>query len=393
MRWVSFIRQFLILFYCLGNNIAILNVIPVSIDITLQEQASVVMTEIILRELNNSDISWMALVGSKVEVAAGDRLLRVDTSLDRFYLVLEGKFELIAPQPDGSKRIITTYTSGDIIGFFFLLNACLPAVVQAFEQSLVLAINCQLLIEKIQQNAGFGARFYRSIAMLLSHKQSQITSRLRELIVSEPHLGMAQAILPLFSHLHDSDICWMTTTGEVKQLEGDTIYLREGQSLETLDIVLEGCLLLFIQEGKSNALAAAFGVLYSNQLRNVAQAFAGDILGVTAFLDRTPNHYLVKTTQETRLLSIPITNLRLKFQADVGFAARFYQALASLTAERLAKAMLRLAGGASIYEPGCSLCDNSEYEGELDIQALQQLSVARAKFNWMLQQLGVKDRT
>ncbi|MBD3884889.1 cyclic nucleotide-binding domain-containing protein [Phormidium tenue FACHB-886] len=350
------------------------------------------MTEIILRELSSSDIDWMTETGRRLEVTAGKHLLEADADLGAFHLILDGEFGLFT-ESGSLKQPLATYCSGDVFGLFFLLSRpSLAFAVTALKPSLVLSIPPEPLAEKLRQDAGFSARFYRAIAMLLSRKQWQITSELPKGATAQSDLVMTKAILSVFSCLHDSDMCWMTGAGSVKRLRADEVYIREGQPLDALDIVLQGSLSLSICEEKRSALALAFGTPRSSQPRTIAQALPGEVLGVTAFLDMTPNLYRLKATQETRVLSIPIPALMPKLQQDVGFASRFYQALASLTAERLFQILSRLGSSGKEYEPGCSLCDESEYEGELDIQALQQLSLARARFNWMLQQLGVKDR-
>ena len=351
------------------------------------------MTEIILRELNSSDIDWMTLAGSKLEIMAGDRLLQACENPNALYLVLEGELALNLLQPEQVSSLAfpqVVYTSGDVIGSFFLSgDQPLPFAVSALEDSLVLGIDKQLLADKLNQDVGFSARFYRAIAMLLSSKQWQITARLPKEFMLQSHLEMTKSILSVFGSLHDSDMCWMTSAGRVKRLKENEVYIREGQPLEALDIVLQGSLSMFIYSGKRNPLSLAFNASQDTQPRKIAEALSGEILGVTAFLDMTPNLYMLKANQETLVLSIPISALMPRIQQDTGFASRFYQALASLTAERLFQIVSQLEGGAK-YEPGCSLCDSQAYTGELDIADLQQLSIARARFNWMLHQLGVK---
>jgi CRP-like cAMP-binding protein len=350
------------------------------------------MTEIMLRELNQSDLDWMTWAGQKVEVESGNRLQIADTHSGRFYLVLEGQLELILSDADRAQSAILTYSSGDVIGFFFLLSSSLSSVIQAIEKSFILAIDCPLLREKLQQDAGFSARFYRAIAMLFAHKR-QIVSGQSEAIVPESHSVMTRTSFSMFSDLHDSDLCWMISAGTVRELKADEIYVREGQPLETLDIVLEGNLLLLIYGDRHKPLSLAFDGSHSSQLRPIAAAQPGDILGAMAVLDRSPSLYLIKTAQDTKLLSVPIAFLIPRLQADTGFAARFYRAIACLTAEQFDQIISHLAGSVPAYEPGCSLCDQSAYQGELSLAALQDLSIARSKFHWLLQQLGVKQRT
>jgi CRP-like cAMP-binding protein len=353
------------------------------------------MTEIILRELSSSDIDWMALVGRRLEVVAGDRILQAGENPKALYLVLEGELALVLsqvnhPVTEQSVKRIATYTSGDVIGLFFLSSdQPLPVAVEALENSLVLAIAQQSLADKLQQDADFSARFYRAIAMLLSRKQWQITSHLPKEFMLQSHLVMTKSILSVFSCLHDSDMCWMISAGRLKSVRQGNIYIREGQPLGALDIILQGSLCLYIYEGKLNALSLAFSTSQNNQPRRIASALPGEILGVTAFLDMTPNLYMLKANEDAVVLSIPISALTPKLQEDVGFASRFYQALAGLSAERVFQIISQL-GENTEYESGDSLCEEEKYAGEVDRDDLQQLSLARARFNWMLHQLGVK---
>ncbi|HEY9643272.1 MAG TPA: hypothetical protein V6C57_22475, partial [Coleofasciculaceae cyanobacterium] len=167
------------------------------------------------------------------------------------------------------------------------------------------------------------------------------------------------------------------------------VYIREGQPLEAIDILLEGSLCVYIYEGKLNPLSLAFNTSQTSQPRRIASSLPGEISGVTAFLDMTPNLYMLKANQDSLVLSIPISALTPRLQQDEGFASRFYQALASLNAERVFQ-IIRQLGGSAEYESGDSLCEEEQYSGELDSTELQELSLARARFNWMLHQLGVK---
>jgi CRP-like cAMP-binding protein len=348
------------------------------------------MTEIILRELSSSDIAWMTLVGRKLEVLAGDRLLQPYENPEALYLILEGALALVLSQANPLVKAVASYSSGDVMGLLFLpSDQPLPVAVEALENSLVLAVARQPLMERLHQDAGFSARFYRAIAMLLSRKQWQITSHLPKEFMLQSHLVMTRSILSVFSCLHDSDMCWMTSAGSVKRLKEGEVYIREGQPLDALDIVLQGGLCLYIYEGKLNALSLAFNTSQNSQPRRIASASPGEVLGVTAFLDMTPNLYMLKANQDSLVLSIPIFALTPKLQQDVGFASRFYQAMASLSGERVFQIISQL-GDRIEYEPGDSLREEAQYAGEVDTTDLQLLSLARARFNWMLHQLGVK---
>jgi CRP-like cAMP-binding protein len=308
----------------------------------------------------------MALVGRRFEVMAGDRFLQAGETPEALYLILEGEMALVLPQSNHSVERIATYSSGDVMGVFCLpSDQPLPIAIEVLENSWVLAIARPHLTEKLQQDAEFSARFYRAIAMLLSQKQWQMTSHLPKEFMLQTHLMMTKSILSVFSCLHDSDMCWMTSAGSVKSVRQGDVYIREGQPLSALDIILQGSLCLYIYEGKLNALSLAFNTSPNNQPRRIASALPGEILGVTAFLDMTPNFYMLKANEDARVLSIPISALTPKLQQDTGFAARFYQALASLSAEQMFQIISQLGEGTE-YESGDSLSERESCAGEVD---------------------------
>ncbi|BAY79074.1 cyclic nucleotide-binding protein (plasmid) [Nostoc linckia NIES-25] len=48
------------------------------------------MTEVLLKELSNSDINWMITTGFQREIAAGTVLIQEGKSSDTLHLVLDG---------------------------------------------------------------------------------------------------------------------------------------------------------------------------------------------------------------------------------------------------------------------------------------------------------------
>lgn len=356
------------------------------------------MTAILLRELVSGDIDWMVSAGQQVKIAAGEILLQAKEKVNHFYLVLEGELTAIQIEPDQTERPIYHLAAGDVIDGFFLIDKhSMLYSVKAQTHALLFAIPLQLLEEKLRQDILFGGRFYRAIAMMLSQKQWQMTAQVSQEILKlkaamlESHQTATIGILLVFSCLHDSDMCWMISKGSLKQVAGGEMHLREGQPLDAIEIVLQGQLSLMINVEQHHLLSVVFGATKTSAQQTIAQIMPGELLGVTAFLDMTPNIYTLQAQQDTLLLSLPLTVLTPKLQQDAGFAARFYQALANLSSERLFQILCRVGcSGAKNYQPGNSLCEASSYEEEMDIKSLQQISVARARFNWMLQQLGIE---
>jgi CRP-like cAMP-binding protein len=356
------------------------------------------MTEILLRELVSSDIDWMVSVGQSIELAAGETFLQAKEKVNYFYLVLEGELAAIQTQPDQPERQILQITAGDVMGAFFLINQrSMLYSVKARTPAHLFAIPLYLLEEKLKQDISFSGRLYRAIAMILSQKQWQMTAqasqerlKLKSMML-QSHQTVTKGILLVFSCLHDSDMCWMISRGILKRLANGETHLREGQPLDAIEIVLQGQLSILIDLSPHHLLSVVFGATKTRMQQAIAQIMPGELLGVTAFLDMTPNIYTLQAQQDTLLLSLPLTVLIPKLQQDEGFAARFYQALANLSTERLFQIFCQVGcSGATSYQSGDSLCEASSYEEEMDMGSLQQISIARARFNWMLQQLGVK---
>ncbi|MCU0567376.1 MAG: cyclic nucleotide-binding domain-containing protein [Oculatellaceae cyanobacterium Prado106] len=337
-------------------------------------------------------------MGQQIVLAAGEIFLQAQEKVNHLYLVLEGELTAIQTESDGADRQIFHFAAGDVMGAFSLIGKhSMLYSVKAQTSVILFAIPLPLLATKLSQDICFAGRFYRAIAMILSQKQWQMTAEFSQEILQFKSVMLqsqptaTKGILSVFSSLHDSDMCWMVSKGSLKRVASGATYLSEGQPLEAIEIVLEGELSILIDTEQHPLLAVVFGATKTLTRSAIAQVTPGEVLGVTAFLDMTPNTYTLQAQQETLLLSLPIPDLTQKLQQDSGFAARFYQALANLSAERLFQILCRVGcSGAKHYQPGNSLCEESRYEEEIDLGVLQQITIARARFNWMLQQLGVK---
>ncbi|NJR40659.1 MAG: cyclic nucleotide-binding domain-containing protein [Leptolyngbyaceae cyanobacterium CSU_1_4] len=355
------------------------------------------MTTILLRELASGDIDWMVSAGQQIKIVAGEVFLQAREKIKHFYLVLEGELTAIQLDSDQTEQAVYHFGAGDVIDAFFLLDKrSMLYSVKAQTEALLFAIPLKLLEEKLRQDILFGGRFYRAIAMMLSQKQWQMTAQASQEILQlksamlQSHQTTTKGILLVFSCLNDSDMCWMISKGSLRQVASGKTHLREGQPLDAIEIVLQGQLSLMVDMEQHHLLSVVFGATKTSPQQTIAQIMPGELLGVTAFLDMTPNIYTLQAQQDTLLLSLPLTVLAPKLQQDAGFAARFYQALANLSAEQLFQILCRVGcSGAKNYQPGNSLCEASSYEEEMDVRTLQQISVARARFNWMLQQLGI----
>jgi CRP-like cAMP-binding protein len=174
-------------------------------------------------------------------------------------------------------------------------------------------------------------------------------------------------VLYILSALSDSDIDWMTRHGRKQDLRKGTVLIEEGKPIETIFITLDG---LF-----SVSLSAASG-------KETATLHAGEILGELSFLDSRPPSATIKAETDVSVLSIPKRLLVEKLEEDLGFAARLYRAIGIFLASRLRRSEQRLGEG----NPNI-LDEESEFEGELAPDVLEHVTLAGARFEWMLKRL------
>ncbi len=342
------------------------------------------MTEIMLRELTRSDIDWMAAVGQSRRWETGETVLEQGATDYDMSLILEGSLSLLLGE-GSSLSEIAVLSCGDIMGSFFLFNSHrLPVTVQAKEPTLLLAIPQSVMLNKLQQDEAFGARFFRAIALLLAQRQQEIIQRSPRTLVMQSLFQ--KGMLLTFSCLHDSDLCWFSNRGQVQRVEPGWRIL-EGKPLDAIYILLKGNLALFVCNQQRQALSLAFGAVESTAAEYVAEVQPGEILGIGQLLGLGANPYTIEAPGEALLLTVPLSLLNAQLQADPWFASRLYRALASLTAERTQQILLYLLAERLSLSALNQLRDQEEV---LSGEVLQQMTVARAKFNWLLKQLDVK---
>jgi bacteriocin-type transport-associated protein len=159
----------------------------------------------------------------------------------------------------------------------------------------------------------------------------------------------------------------LLTVGRRETILAGTVLIQEGDPVEAIYIVLEG----------------AFGVtIGAKDEQEIARLLSGEIVGEISFVDSRPPSATVKAVESSLVLSVPRRQLAAKLEQDTAFASRFYQALAVFLADRLRSLTSRLGYGAV-----ASLDEDTEYEDELAPNVLDNVSLAGARFDWMLRRL------
>ena len=353
------------------------------------------MKDILLKELSSSDISWLRTTGQQEEIAAG--VVRTATDI---LIVLEGSLNLTVPQAEdplgrtfaaleGQKALnrIARISSGEIVGEIPSLGIQSTATkIEALEKSLVISVSQQQLTVKLNQDVGFASRFYRAIAHLLSERLHDLINQLGRSKLSQAKLP--KEMLFVLDTLNDSDIDWMIAQGRCQRVAANTVLVREQRPVEALFILLDGILSVLVSQ-EQNPLARAFATLEEGEIsgQEIARLSKGEIVGETSLLETRLPFATVKALEDSQVLAIPRQQLAVKLQQDVGFASRFYQVIATLLSRRHQQLISRL-GYSRRYRQGQSLDEAvAYYEDELDSDALDRISLAANRFDWMLKRL------
>ncbi len=127
-------------------------------------------------------------------------------------------------------------------------------------------------------------------------------------------------VLFILSELVDADIDWIVSIGTRQAIPPNTVLIQEGQSVNTLYILLDG------------ELSVSTKTLGGREIARLGQ---GEIVGEMSFVDSRPPSATVRAAQASQVFAIPQTDLAEKLDRDVGFASRFYRAMAMFLSNRL----------------------------------------------------------
>lgn len=123
----------------------------------------------LLDGLAADDLDWVVRYGRERSCAAGDALVLQGRQPDAVSVILDGIFDLRFDQT--GTRSMARLGPGQLVGeISFLSGEAASASVVALENSRVLALPRPVLEEKIAADAAFAARFYRSLALVISRR-------------------------------------------------------------------------------------------------------------------------------------------------------------------------------------------------------------------------------
>ena len=168
-------------------------------------------------------------------------------------------------------------------------------------------------------------------------------------------------VLFILGQLTDSDVDWLANSGKRTKVLQGTELIKHGTRIEFVYIVLEGSMQVLTERGV-----------------RLADVAAGDILGEMSLVDSSPTAASVLARQDSWVLAVPKQLLADKLKQDIGFAARFYRALAVFLADRM-RHTIQSMGYGSNEATGDEIAAD-----ELDADVLDNVHLAGARFERML---------
>ncbi len=168
--------------------------------------------------------------------------------------------------------------------------------------------------------------------------------------------------------LDDNDLKWIINRSKKKIISPGEILIYEGESINALYVILSGLLTVYISADGQTELASLS---------------EGEVVGEISFVDSRPPLATVKAVEESLVLAIPRYELSLQLHRNSGFASRFYQGICLCLASRMRGTVRRLGYEVEDDDPNLDMQD-------LNQSTLNFLTLAEAKFSWLLQSLENK---
>ncbi|MBD2179210.1 cyclic nucleotide-binding domain-containing protein [Pseudanabaena sp. FACHB-1998] len=369
------------------------------------------MTEFLLKELTNNDIDWMIATGQQLDIAPDTQLIEQGRVNTNFFVLLEG--DCISTIASESGNImgrafaaLENVTSldqkleelgiGEIFGESAFLGVAQSAVsVKATTKSKVLKLSHQAIYERMEQDNGFGARFYHALA---SHSNERCQRIIPQYLSRK--LGFVQSMMAggaAFGELSDGDVDWLLKNGKIEVIPEGQVFIQAGRPVEFLFVLLNAVCAVSAFD-KPRKMSRIFASLESGSQSEEAigaeiiHLTTGEITGETTFVNLSPiSAVATKTLKESVFLAIPYPALQLELQKNLGFASRFYRMLSILITSKTEALIERMGyGKRRSYDRNQSLQANVLYEDELDDNSLDNLTLAGARFDWMLKRLSLR---
>ncbi|NJK28333.1 MAG: cyclic nucleotide-binding domain-containing protein, partial [Coleofasciculaceae cyanobacterium SM2_3_26] len=139
-------------------------------------------------------------------------------------------------------------------------------------------------------------------------------------------------LLLILEELNDADLDWMIATAIARRCQRGRCSIQEGLSHQCP---------VYLGRGYPDRIGGGGG------RSEIAQLTSGEVVGEMSFVDESPPSATVTTLTDALILAIPRKYLAQRLEEDIGFASRFYRAIAGLLSQRLRGTVSRLGGDRS----------------------------------------------
>jgi CRP/FNR family cyclic AMP-dependent transcriptional regulator len=174
-------------------------------------------------------------------------------------------------------------------------------------------------------------------------------------------------VLYILGLLSDDDIDWICSHAKRITVPTDATLIAEGDRLDATYLVAEG----------------EFVVRMESKSREIARLGPGEILGEISLVDSLPATASVVAAEASIVLRLSRRELEARLHSNLGFRARFYHAVAVFLAHRYRQVLVGFG-----YSSAGAVSELDGTSGdELDLDALDRVSLAADRYQWILDRL------
>lgn len=177
-----------------------------------------------------------------------------------------------------------------------------------------------------------------------------------------------ERILFILGILEDEDIDWLVSAGNRQELTEGEVLIREGEPIDAIYLILSGQFVVSIERSRD---------------AHIARLSSGEVVGEMSFVDHLPPSATVTAIEAAVVLMIERSVLDKKLHQDVGFAQRWYQALATLLSVRLRGTVKHLE--AEYWEP--TVLNPDLFSPDM----LDSMKLGGIRFDWLMRRLRDTD--
>jgi len=177
-----------------------------------------------------------------------------------------------------------------------------------------------------------------------------------------------ERILFILGILEDEDVDWLVSAGQRRELALGEVLIREGDANAAIYLILSGRFVVSLERSPQT---------------EIAHLSSGEVVGEMSFVDHLPASATVSAAEASVVLAISRDTLNQKLVQDLGFAYRWYRALAVLLSTRLRGTVSHLE--AELWQPVA--LEKSLFSPDMS----DSMQLGGIRFDWLMRRLRDTD--